>query len=217
MQDLNSINRKTKEAYNKAAEKYRDLYCDELERKKYDRNILHDFSKYFTPGSLICDAGCGPCGHIAAYLVNKGVNIIGVDISDRSVEIAKSLHPEINFEVGDFSAMRFADNYFDGIISYYSIIDTPKKYIKEVLGEFNRVLKKGGYFLIAVKEGETEGFQNELLGIETEIYFSLFSEREIEVYLSESGFEIIMLEVREPYEDEIRVNRIFALCRKSSV
>lgn len=216
MHTLKSINQKTRLAYDKAAEKYYEMFFDELEKKEFDKIILDDFSKYFDDNSIVCDAGCGPCGHVADYISKKGIKIIGVDISEKCVEIAKKYHPGIQFETGDFSNLNYNDNYFDGIISYYSIVDTPKRFVKKVLNEFNRVLKDSGYLLLVVKEGDGEGFQNDLLGIETEIYFSLFTKKEIEKYLLESGFEIIRIEERTPYRDEININRIFSISKKIS-
>ncbi len=213
--ELEEINRKTRTAYNKAADQYYSLFFDELNKKEYDRNFIDDFLKYFDASSILCDAGCGPCGHITAYIKNKGINIIGIDISEKCIAIAESNHPDISFEIGDFSKLKYDNNYFDGIISYYSILDIPKKYIKDVLIEFKRVLKDGGYLMLVVKEGESEGFQNNLLGVEAEIYFSLFTKTEIETYLTQCGMEIIRSEVRKPYAEEISLIRIFSVSKKN--
>lgn len=214
-ESFDDINQKTRQSYNIAAEKYQKLFFDELDEKEFDKNYLDEFSKYFSSNSIICDAGCGPCGHIAKYLTDRGLNVIGIDISEKCVEIAQRNYPAIRFEAGDFSNLNFNDDYFDGIISYYSIVDTPKRYINQVLNEFKRVLKIGGYLLLVVKEGLTEGFQSDLLGIETEIYFSLFTQQEIEHFLKSNDFQIIKIEQRKPYPDEIKLDRIFSISKKT--
>lgn len=214
LESLDQINLKTKLSYDKAAEKYQQLFFDELDKKEFDRHYLDEFSKYFNSTSIICDAGCGPCGHIAKYLTDKGMNVIGIDISEKCIELSQKKFPTIRFEVSDFCKLNFSDNYFDGIISYYSVLDTPKIYLDKVMNEFNRVLKIGGYLLLVVKEGRTEGFQSKLLGIETEIYFSLFTKKEIEDFLSSGGFKIIKIEQRNPYADEINIKRIFSISKK---
>ena len=111
------------------------------------------------PGFATCSVGCGPCGHIENYISQKGLKVIGMDISEKCIEIAKGNFPEIRFETGDFTKMKYEDEYFDGLVSYYSIIDTPVQYLDKVLKEFNRVLKKDGYLLLVVKEGNTEGYE----------------------------------------------------------
>lgn len=214
MESLESINLKTKAAYNNAAQKYFDLFKDELEKKEFDKTFIDNYLKYFNSGSVICDAGCGPCGHIDKYIFQKGFKIIGIDISEKCIGIAKNRYPAIQFETGDFTKLNYPDNHFDGLISYYSLIDTPKVYVNRVFNEFNRVLKKNGYLLLAVKEGESEGYENDLLGIKTEIYYSLFTEEELKIILAKSGFKNIRMEKRIPYEDEIQINRIFSISRK---
>ena len=214
MNSLESFNTKTRQAYNLAADKYHDLFHNEMNEKEYDRNFLDFFTELFKPGAVICDAGCGPSGHIGKYLHDKGMKIIGVDISDRCVELATLHNPEIRFLCENIVQMSFPDKHFDGIVSYYSIINTPKKYVSRIFAEFHRVLKPGGYLLVAVKEGSDEGFINEFIGIEAEIYFSLFSETEIREYYTISGFEIFFIETRNPYDFEIKNERIFAIGQK---
>lgn len=214
MESLEIINQKTRTAYNKAAEKYYDLFHNELEKKDFDRKLIDDYLKYFDPSSIICDAGCGPCGHIDNYIFQKGFRILGIDISEKCIEIAKNHFPRIQFETGDFTKLKYRDNYFDGLISYYSLIDTPRIYLNRVFKELNRVLKKNGYLLVTVKEGETEGYENDLIGIKTEIYYSLFREEEIKTFLEKNGFDKIKTEKRIPYKDEIPINRIFSISRK---
>ncbi len=75
-------------------------------------------------------------------------------------------------------------------------------------------MKTNGYLLLVVKEGKTEGYENEFLGIKTKIYYSLFSEKEIKTALGKSGFENTRIVKRKPYSDEIQIKRIFSLSKK---
>lgn len=214
MRDIKYINSKTKEAYNTGAQKYHNLFHNEMNEKEYDRKLLDKFSALFAKGATICDAGCGPSAHIGKYLFDKGHVIYGIDISEKCIELALNYNPEIIYQCGDIGAMPYKNNFFDGIISYYSIIDTPKDSIGIIFREFNRVLKPGGFLLTAVKEGTSEGFIDNFLGFRTEIYFSLFCEKEIREYYNKSGFIMEFLEKRNPYDFEINNDRIFAIGRK---
>ncbi len=214
MDSLEIINKKTKRAYNQAARRYHDLFHDEMNEKEYDRKLLDSFASRFHKDSLICDAGCGPSGHIGRYIFDKGIPVIGVDISDKCVEMAWKHNPEMRFVCGDIGCLGFADASFDGIIAYYSIIDTPKKFVNGIFNEFRRVLKKDGCLLIAVKAGTEEGYIYDLLGLKTEIYFALFTEEEIVRYYGQAGFLMEFLEKRNPYDFEIGNERIFAIGNK---
>ena len=204
----------TRQAYNIAADRYHSLFRDELKEKKYDMMLLDFFTGRLNKGSLICDAGCGPSGHIGRYLANKGMVITGIDISDRCIELASNLNPDMRFVREDMAKMSFENDSFDAVVSFYSIIHTPKNLVQEVLREFYRVLKPGGLLLIAVKAGSGESLKTDLLGIETEILLSLFNENEIREYLTRNGFDIFFSEKREPYEFEIKYERIFVIGKK---
>jgi len=214
MDTIETVNTKTRQAYNLAAQRYHELFHDEMSQKEYDRNLLDRFSNYFNKNSLICDAGCGPSGHIGRYVFDKGIPVIGVDIADRCIQLANENNPLMRFERCDMGELPFGDETFDGIIAYYSIIDTPRIHVGRFFREFHRVLKPGGRLLVAVKGGNTEGYLTDFLGIETEIYFTLFTQDEIEQYYEDGLFSIELLEQRNPYNFEINSERIFAIGRK---
>jgi ubiquinone/menaquinone biosynthesis C-methylase UbiE len=214
MDSLEHINSLTRQAYNTAAQKYHNLFHNEMNEKEYDQKLLDSFAAKFNKDSLICDAGCGPSAHIGKYLFEKGIKVIGVDISEKCVELARLNNPEMKFEFADIGSMPFDENSFDGLISYYSIINTPKIYMNRIFNEFRRVLKPEGYMLVAVKAGTTEGYIDDLLGIKTKIYSALFTQAEIAGYFSEAGFLLEYFNKRNPYDFEIRNERIFAIGKK---
>lgn len=213
--ELSEINELTKQAYNLAAKKYHDLFKEEMNEKEYDRNILDEFAGYFKHGDTIVDTGCGPSGHIGKYLFDKGLDVIGIDISEKCVENAINHNSKMKFKQMDFCKMEFTDNSFKGIISFYSIIHIPKKYVSQVFKEFKRILKPGGRLILTVKKGNDENFLNDLLGYKAKIYYSYFNENEIKSYLGSNGFKIISIETRSPYPNEISVERIYAVAEKS--
>lgn len=214
MDPLERINSLTRQAYNLAAQKYHDLFHNEMNEKEYDRKLIDSFAAKFNSDSLICNAGCGPSGHISRYLIDKGIKVIGIDISEKCVELARLNNPDMRFEYADISNMPFDENSFDGLISYYSIINTPKIYVNKIFNEFHRVLKPHGCLLVAVKAGTAEGYVDDLLGIKTKIYSSLFTLDEITGYFKESGFIIEFIDKRNPYDFEISKERIFAIGKK---
>ena len=198
MDTLEAINSKTRQAYNLAAQRYHELFHDEMNQKEYDRNLLDRFAVGFSQNSLICDAGCGPSGHIGRYLFDKGIPVVGVDIADRCIQLAHENNPLMRFERSDMGNLPFEDEFFGGVVAYYSIVDTPKCYVGRLFREFHRVLKPAGRLLVAVKAGVTEGYMTELLGVEAEIYFTLFSQDEIKQYMESSKLclwssEILMI------------------------
>ncbi len=213
MEELKQINEKTRKSFNLAAEKYYELFKDEMEQKEYDRMLLDRFASNFDSRSTICDVGCGP-GHITKYLFDKGLDVFGVDISEKCIEIARRENPEMRFQIMDMARLDVADESIDGVVSFYSIIHTPKRFMRVLFCEFNRVLKKCGKILVVVKKGEAEGYVDELEGFKTCLYFAHFTEEEVKSFLEANGFRVIFLETRQPYDFEISVERIYVIGKK---
>lgn len=69
-----------------------------------------------TPGQRVLDVGCGPGRH-ANELGRRGLEVVGVDISETFVELAtEHAVPGVRFECGDARNLAF-DSEFDAAIS----------------------------------------------------------------------------------------------------
>ena len=53
-------------------------------------------------GGPVADVGCGP-GHVTAHLHGLGVDAFGIDLSPGMIEVARSDHPGLRFEVGSMT------------------------------------------------------------------------------------------------------------------
>jgi ubiquinone/menaquinone biosynthesis C-methylase UbiE len=157
----------------------------------------------------VCDAGCGPCGHVAALLASYGLRVVGIDISPVCVALASKEQPSLAFETMDMGKMRFPDGSLDGLVSYYSIHYQPKATLPDMLREFARVLRPGGRFLLVAKEGQGEGFIEDPMGSGEQVFWSDFSDTELQELLRNAGFTNTSCTVRDPLPDEIQVRRIF--------
>lgn len=211
---LNSFNQLTRAAYNLAGGRYHELFRNEMQEKPFDRDLLDRFAGDFNPHSLILDAGCGPSGHIGRYLFDKGLTVIGIDLSEKCIAIAGNWNPGMRFQVMDMGCTAFRNETMDGILSYYAIIHTPKYYLDIIFAEYHRILHRGGKLLVTVKAGDKDGYQEEFLGFPTRIYFSLFSEEELRNLFLRNGFKILYFMNRDPYESEIRISRYYVIGEK---
>ncbi len=102
-------------------------------------------------GAKILELGYGP-GNTAYHIVQRGYNIYGVDISDYFCQLATKRCQQVSgakvqLEVGDAENLKYKDDYFDCVIGIGFL-----QYIKDplrCLQEAQRVLKPGGYLIIA--------------------------------------------------------------------
>lgn len=202
--------------YDIFAPEYSQKYFHELDFKQFDREILDIFSSLVSTRGMVCDVGCGP-GEIAVYLRSRGCAVMGIDISEEMIREAKKLSPDIPFEVGDMTHLRFTGNSLAAITAFYSIVHCTYDDALEVFREFFRVLQPDGAVLLAFHVG------NEVLSVEkgtTEtaaVDFHFLDPAIICRKLTETGFILQSVTEREPYPDvEYQSRRAYIVARKGS-
>ena len=107
------------------------------------RELLPDLS-----GKKILMLGCGT-GDESLMLNEFGaVDIIGIDLSEESIKLAKESYPNCKFIVGDMHKLPFENDTFDFV--YSSLAIHYSKEPEEVYKEIYRVLKSEGQLLFSI-------------------------------------------------------------------
>jgi SAM-dependent methyltransferase len=101
----------------------------------------------------VLDVGCGP-GRVAGLLHDRGLDVIGIDLSPGMIEIARRDHPGPDFRVGSMTDLDLPDGGLAGVISWWSIIHLPRDVVPQAIAEFHRVLAPGGVLLLGYHVGE---------------------------------------------------------------
>ena len=105
----------------------------------------------FAPGMHVLDAGCAR-GQLTISLLRYGLRMTGVDLSPRSIEVARGRTEclgltKVDFHVGDLERLsQWSDATFDGAVSFATVryLDDPVPAARELL----RVTKPGGRVVI---------------------------------------------------------------------
>jgi len=103
-------------------------------------------------GKRILDAGCGN-GYLCRLLSKKGAEIVGVDVSKRSIEIAEEIEKKepmnMPYQIGSICDLRmFEDDTFDLIVSNIVLDDLQD--IDKAIRELHRVLKPDGKLVFSI-------------------------------------------------------------------
>jgi SAM-dependent methyltransferase len=185
-------------SYDRVAEEYAVHFFDELAHKPLDRALLSCFAEQVREHGPVAELGCGP-GQIAHYLHERGVSILGIDLSAEMVALAQRLTPEITFRKGTMLALDVEDGTWGGIVAFYSIIHVPPDALPQALAEFYRALRPGGLVLVSFHLGDERVHADELLGKPVAIDFYFYQPDTIERALQAAGFTVEARLERQPY------------------
>ncbi len=175
-------------AYNKIADKY----LAGRHRFKNDK-YLERLAALVSPDSTILDIGCGAGVPIDSFLISKGYKVIGIDISEKQIELAKKLVPKGYFEVKDMLNLKDREYQVDAVVSFYAIFHTPREFHGNILKKINSFLKKDGYILITMGGNKWEGKESNFFG--TDMYWSHYGARKNRELIEKAGFRIILDEI----------------------
>jgi uncharacterized protein (DUF952 family)/ubiquinone/menaquinone biosynthesis C-methylase UbiE len=204
-----------KESYDTVAEDYSERVGGELAHKPFDRGLLDSFANQVKGQGKVADLGCGP-GMVSRHLHDKGVSVVGIDISPRMLACAAWLNPGIEFRVGDFSKLEgVPDGSWAGIVAFYALVHVPREQVKPVLREFYRKLRPGGLLLLAFHLGSEVRHASDWWGHPVNLDFVFFETTEMLSYLWDAGFDTDSHIERDPYPDaELQTRRGYILARR---
>jgi SAM-dependent methyltransferase len=202
-----------RESYDAAAETYAEQLAAELDHKPLDRHLLNRFAEAAAGRGLVADFGCGP-GHVARYLHERGVRVVGIDLSPDMVRVAAKLNPSLEFRIGDMRRSDLPDASLAGAISFYSIVHFDSSELGTVLKEMRRALQPGGLFLVSFHVGNQVVHVDELFGTAVSLDFRFLVPSEVIGALESAHLTVLEQVEREPYEGtEYPSRRCYLLAR----
>jgi SAM-dependent methyltransferase len=147
------------------------------------------------PGGTVLDVGCG-AGTKSLYLQGKGLHVVGIDFSEKMIEIAQRENPTIDFRVIDLADVHLIPEIFDGVFMQAVLLHVPKKDAADRIRDLATKVKSGGYFYVAVKEIKEEGVEEEIkteddYGYPYNRFFSYYSMDELRSYFQNAGMRIV--------------------------
>lgn len=181
-----------------------------------DQSLLLAFVELVVAGTggRVADVGCGP-GRVAAFLARRGLEVIGVDVSQGMLAAARDAHPEIEFEEGQLDDLPFDEGSFGGVVCWYSIIYTPPEHLGDAFAEVERTLCPGGYLLLAFQAGGGESVRrSDAHGTGLALTSYRHNLTDVADGLEQAGLEVRATAVREPEFDHETARQAFVIARR---
>ncbi|MGV8026740.1 MAG: methyltransferase domain-containing protein [Anaerolineaceae bacterium] len=123
----------------------------EIPEISYEHWNRYLFARQFVKDKIVLDVACGE-GYGSYLLASTAQKVIGVDISQETVDFAKGkyIHENLEFLLGSAAQLPLhKNNFLDVIVSYETIEHISEKDQISFLGEVKRTLKKDGIFIVS--------------------------------------------------------------------
>ena len=129
--------------WNKAADLYHQHFGALTQQSS---NALLD-AACVQSGSKVLDVATGP-GYVAASAHQRGADVIGIDLSQAQVDLARRNYPGIEFRQGNAEHLAFKPAVFDAVVMGLCLLHLPNA--ERGIAEAFRVLKPGGHIAATV-------------------------------------------------------------------
>jgi SAM-dependent methyltransferase len=100
-----------------------------------------------TAGTRVLDIATGP-GYAAGQAAARGAEVVGADVAEAMVSLARRLNPGIEFRQADAHDLPFEDASFDAVVGNFVVLHLGRP--ERAAAEFVRVLAPGGRLALTV-------------------------------------------------------------------
>jgi 2-polyprenyl-3-methyl-5-hydroxy-6-metoxy-1,4-benzoquinol methylase len=176
-------------------EKIRSMHKEVSRVLKYFRQRKLDTALKlagFKPQDKILEVGSN-VGQFTTMLARKGLVMTGIDLSDKSVEIAKKNAAMLNLKIDYFTQdaedlFLLKNETFDGVVSFSTLRYVPN--LQGALKAIYRVTKKGGAVVLDFPNRHCPWFSllKNKFGVEDHIHDHFYTAKELIRLFSETGF-----------------------------
>ncbi|MGM9516215.1 class I SAM-dependent methyltransferase [Roseateles sp. DB2] len=178
------------QVFDQLAELYQSKYMD---LDLYDESYAL-LTRELPEGARVLDAACGP-GTVARRLLGwrPDLQLLGVDLAPRMVELACAAVPAAQFVVGDCRQLPGEDGRWDAIVCAFGLPYLSPPDARAFIAQAARLLSPGGRLYLSTQGGRPEdsGPQRSSRGDVVHVFFHALEGPEgIGAWLAQSGLVV---------------------------
>ncbi|MFW9915724.1 MAG: class I SAM-dependent methyltransferase [Candidatus Thorarchaeota archaeon] len=176
---------------------YESAYRQSRLLTKREERFFKKLLELIPEKAKILDLGSGTGIPYDRYLVKRGVELTGIDISSKHIAMARKNVPEATYIKADFSRTGLGKRSVHAVISMYAIFHIPRSDHAALFAKIHAALKDNGILLLTMGTSNIELGIDEFIG--SRMAWSSFSIPENKQMVEDAGFKLLLVE--EQHED----------------
>lgn len=182
----------SKDIVKKGYDRIAGIYQTERDQFK-SQAYLEKLAKLLPSPAIVLDVGCGTGLPVDRFLVERGYRVIGIDISEEMLQMAKKNVPGATYELKDMLNIRAEEYQVDAVVSFYAVFHTPRETHARLFSVLHSLLRPNGLLLVTLGSKEWEGEESDFFGVP--MWWSQNSPEANRKSLEEAKFEILLDEI----------------------
>jgi SAM-dependent methyltransferase len=197
------------EGYNQVAGAYARLEGDTVwPRTDWLERLLIQLPR----GSTVLDLGCGSGDPVALRIAQEHY-VIGVDISEAQIDLARRNVPAGQFLQGDLAAVDFPPASLEAVVSFYTLEHLPRAEHAAILQRIAGWLRPGGLLLLSLEAGDYDDELGTWLGVP--MFLSCFDPDTTRSLVEAAGLTIVETAIEAQLEQGHPIPYLWVLAQRS--
>jgi ubiquinone/menaquinone biosynthesis C-methylase UbiE len=199
------------EVFDQLAEKYQGEHSN----NPFQAALTERISALLPAGTSVLDLGCGTGVPTGKILTESDHRVVGVDISEGMLRLAREQVPAAEFVHADFKDLPDDFGRFEAATAFFSLLMLSKADIERVLTKVAAWVKPGGYVGIGMVNFDGDSLPFEFLGVPVTV--SGYLEPDLAAVVEAHGFKVESIETVDftPLDGPLE-SQIYVLAQRNS-
>jgi ubiquinone/menaquinone biosynthesis C-methylase UbiE len=197
------------EVFDQLAEQYQG----EHSHNPFQAALIEKIAGLLPAGTSVLDLGCGTGVPTAKILTESDHRVVGVDISEGMLRLAREQVPAAEFVHADFKDLAADFGRFQAVTAFFSLLMLSKADIERTLDKVNGWLEPGGHLAIGMVNFDGDSLPFDFMGVPVTV--SGYLQDDLAAVLEAHSFKVVSIEtVAFTPADGPEESQIFALAQR---
>ncbi|MGX6606502.1 class I SAM-dependent methyltransferase [Micromonosporaceae bacterium Da 78-11] len=176
------------EVFDQLAEKYQGEHSS----NPFQAALVERISGLLPAGASVLDLGCGTGVPTATILTASDHRVVGVDVSEGMLALAREQVPAAEFVHADFTDLAADFGSFQAVTAFFSLLMLNKADIAATVAKVTGWLKPGGYFGVGMVNFDGDSLPFDFMGVPVTV--SGYLEPDLAALLEAHGLTVLSIE-----------------------